>query len=596
MDRPGTGVALEAALARWGRAAAVVVLVVAALDWVGWATGVEGLTRVYRTWPQMVPWTALWLEALAAAILVQSGQPSRGRVWVGRGVAVVVGALAVVVFAEYATARSLGLDQVWFGETVRTLQSSWPGRPSPQTAASVLLLAAAVALTRLDRRWTCVVWPVCVVGGAVISLVSVAAYLFDAVTLVDVTPSTGMAISTALAVLLLVVATSVARPDRPPLAWLLARPDRGALVRLYGLAVGFLILVALSRLTFLALGRSENAAFALSVMVSTAVAVLVGFHLRHQEQSLLIEKEQLSRERADAEMRYRILADNAVDIIVHLRGSQVAWISPSVEAALGGPPQRWIGSGFSRRVHPDDLDTLAIALQRIASGESVLQRFRVRSVDGGYHWVDGHGKPYVDAEGNTDGLIAALRMVDDRVEAEQQLERLARFDTLTGLANRAEAIGRLESALEHPPAFGTHLGILFCDVDHFKDINDTWGHGIGDAVLTTLAARIRESVRQGDTVGRTGGDEILVVLPGLHSIDEVAHIGEKIRCRAAEPIHKSGNTIHATLSIGATIAVPGEPVSSITARADAAMYQAKSGDRNTVIQVEPTQRSRPTVR
>jgi diguanylate cyclase (GGDEF)-like protein/PAS domain S-box-containing protein len=420
--------------------------------------------------------------------------------------------------------------------------------------------------------------------------------LFGAVTLVDVTPSTGMAISTALFVLLLVLAMSVTCPDRPPLAWLLARPDRGALVRLYGLAVGFLILVALSRLTFLALGRSENAAFALSVMVCTAVVVVVGFHLRHQEQSLLIEKEQLSRERADAEMRYRILADNAVDIIVHLRGSQVAWVSPSVETALGGPHQRWIGSGFRRRIHPDDLNTLATALQRIAGGESVLQRFRVRSVDGGYHWVDGHGKPYVDAAGDTDGLIAALRIVDDRVEAERLLERLARFDILTGLANRAEAISRLESALEHPPAFGTHLGILFCDVDRFKDINDTWGHGIGDAVLITLAARIRESVRQGDTVGRTGGDEILVVLPGLHSIDEVAHIGEKIRCRAAEPIHECGNTIHATLSIGATIAVLGEPVSSITARADAAMFEAKSGGRNTVIRVEPTPGSRPTIR
>ena len=596
MDRPGTGVALEAALARWGRAAAVVVLVVAALDWVGWATGVEGLTRVYRTWPQMTPWTALWLAGLGTAILVQSGRPSPGRVWAGRGLAAVVGAFAVVVLAEYVTARSFGLDQVWFGEAVRTLQSSWPGRPSPQTTPSVLLLSAAVALTRLDRPWTRVVWPVCLAGAMVTPFVSVLAYLFEDLSLVDFRATTGIAISTALAVLLLVVATSVARPDRPPLAWLLARPDRGALVRLYGLAVGFLLLVALSRLTFLALGRSENAAFALSVMVCTAVVVLVGFRLRHQEQSLLIEKEQLSRERADAEMRYRILADNAVDIIVHLRGSQVVWVSPSVEAALGGPLQRWIGSGFRRRIHPDDLDTLAIALQRIASGESVLQRFRVRSVDGGDHWVDGHGKPYVDAEGNTDGLIAALRIVDDRVEAERRLERLARFDTLTGLANRAEAIGRLESALEHPPAFGTHLGILFCDVDHFKDINDTWGHGIGDAVLITLAARIRGSVRQGDTVGRTGGDEILVVLPGLHSIDEVAHIGEKIRCRAAEPIHESGNTIHATLSIGATIAVPGEPVSSITARADAAMYQAKLGDRNTVIRVEPTQRSRPTVR
>ena len=86
------------------------------------------------------------------------------------------------------------------------------------------------------------------------------------------------------------------------------------------------------------------------------------------------------------------------------------------------------------------------------------------------------------------------------------------------------------------------------------------------------------------------------MLPGLHSIDEVARIGEKIRCRAAEPIHESGKTIHATLSIGATIAVPGEPVSSVTARADAAMYQAKLSDRNTVILIEPTQRSRPTIR
>lgn len=111
------------------------------------------------------------------------------------------------------------------------------------------------------------------------------------------------------------------------------------------------------------------------------------------------------------------------------------------------------------------------------------------------------------------------------------------------------------------------------------------GHGIGDTVLATLAARIRSGVRDGDTVGRTGGDEILVLLPGVGSIDEVTQIAEKIRCRAAEPIEVPGNAIRATLSIGATIARPGEPVDSITARADAAMYQAKSGDRNTVTQV-----------
>ena len=180
MDSVSPHLGSDVNLARWGRAAVAVVLAVAALDWVGWATNVEGLTRVYRTWPQMVPWTALWLAGLAVAILLQTGQPSRGRVWVGRGLAMVVGAGAVVVLGEYVFGQSFGLDSMWFGQAVRTLQSSWPGRPSPQTASSVLLLAAAVALTRSDRRWTRVVWSVCLMGGGAIALISIAAYVFGA--------------------------------------------------------------------------------------------------------------------------------------------------------------------------------------------------------------------------------------------------------------------------------------------------------------------------------------------------------------------------------------------------------------------------------
>jgi len=584
MNHPDPGVRLDTALARYGRAAVVIVLVGTALDWVGWSAGVEQLTRVYPTWPQMTPWTALWLAALGAAILVQSGHPSRGRVWVGRVVAAVVGVLAVVVLAEYATDRSFGLDQVWFGDAVRALQASWPGRPSPQTAVSVLLVAAAAALTRVDPGAR-VAWPTCLLVGGFIPFVSAAAYSFNALALVGVTPSTGQAISTASALLLLVTATAAARPDRFPLAWLLARPDRRSLVRLVSILAGLPIIVALSRVAFLAFGLREQEQWALSIMVGTIIVGSVTFHLSQREQRSLIEKELVSKQRAAAEARYRILADNAVDIIVHLRGGEIAWVSPSVEAALGAPPHHWIGSDFSHHIHPDDLDTVATALQRIACGESVLQRFRARAVDGSYHWIDGHGKPYVDAEGDTDGLIAALRIADDRVEAEQRLERLARFDVLTGLVNRAEAIDRLESALQQPRTPGMYIGVLFCDVDRFKDINDTWGHVVGDAVLATLAARIRGCVRREDTVGRTGGDEILVLLPGVHSIDEATRIAEKIRCRAAEPIHESGNTIRASVSIGATIAVPGESVTAVTARADAVMYQAKSGDRKTTTRI-----------
>jgi diguanylate cyclase (GGDEF)-like protein len=218
-------------------------------------------------------------------------------------------------------------------------------------------------------------------------------------------------------------------------------------------------------------------------------------------------------------------------------------------------------------------------------GTTVLSRFRVRAKDGEYHWVDAHGRLYVDAEGKADGVITALRIVDEQVEAERRLERLARFDTLTGLVNRAEAIVRFEAALEHPRNPGAHLGVLFCDVDHFKTINDTWGHLTGDVVLLTLAQRISQTVRAGDTVGRLGGDELLVLLPGMHNLDEVAMVAEKIRCRAAEPIHLAGVTVWATISIGATIAERGESVYKLMARADIAMYEAKRAGRNTVTRI-----------
>ncbi len=582
MDRAGPHTRLGAVLAWWGRAAVVVVLGVAAVDWAGWATGIDRLTRVFPSWPDMTPWTALLVAGLGAAILVQSGRPSRTQVWVGYGLAVVAGVLAVVFLAEYATGRSFGLDQVWFPETVHTMQETWPGRPSPQTGLSVLLLSIAVGLTRLDRPWTPVAWAVGLVAAMALPWVVVTAFIFDVVSLVGVTRSTGMGISTALAVLLLVAAAFLARPDRNPVAWLLARPDGWALVRMVGTLAGPPILIGLSRLAFLTLGVREDAAWVLSISVSTVVVGVATFYWSQREQKLLIEKELLSHQRAEVEARYRILADNAVDVIAHLRDREVAWISPSVQATFGDPPEQWIGSDFSRRLHPDDLDTLAGAQHRIALGKPAVERFRVRAANDDFHWVDCHCKPYVDAEGNTDGVIAALRVVDDQVEAQRQLERLARFDTLTGLTNRAETITRLDATLKHPRSHGSHLGVLFCDVDHLKAINDTWGHVVGDVVLSTLADRIRECVRGGDTVGRIGGDEMVVLLPGLHSLDEAAQIGEKIRCRAAAPIHHGGKTIHATLSIGATLAAPGEPVSAITARADEAMYQAKQVGRNTV--------------
>ena len=591
---PG-GVRREVAPAAWfERATVAVVFGLALVVWLGWATGIEQLTRVVASWPQMTPWSALCLAMLGAAIALQTGSPPRARGWAGCGLAVLASVLAVVFLVEYATGRSFGLDQLWFGESVRTYQSSWPGRPSPRTGWSVLLLSAAVTLMRVDRRWVKPAWPLLLVSAAVLPLLSTVGYLFEALVLVDITGSTGMGISTALSLLLLVTAALVARPDRQPLAWLLARPDCRALFRLVGILAGLPLLVGLLRFALLALGVGDDAAWALSITVGAAVIGAAAFYLSQHEQRLLIEKEALASQRAEAEKRYRILADNTVDIvihlqgaIVHLHGTEIAWISPSVQAAFGDPPQQWIGSDFAHRIHAEDLDTLTTVLNQITPADPGLARFRVRAADGGYHWVECHAKPYLDEERNIDGVIAALRIVDKQVETERQLEQLARFDTLTGLVNRAEAISRLQTALMCAREPGPHLGVLFCDIHHFKAVNDTWGHNAGDVVLSTLAARIRACVRQGDTVGRTGGDEMLVLLPGLHNLDEATQIAESIRSRCAEPIDLAGKAIRATLSIGATIAAPGESIVTMTSRADTAMYQAKNAGRNTVTRIQP---------
>ena len=166
-------------------------------------------------------------------------------------------------------------------------------------------------------------------------------------------------------------------------------------------------------------------------------------------------------------------------------------------------------------------------------------------------------------------------------EFEVDLLRMRSREGLSGLTTIPETLARLEFSLDSPRVHGPHLGVLLCKIDDFITITDRWGDAFGDVVLATLAVRIRQAVRQGDTVGRFGWDEALVLLPGVHSLDNVAQVAEKIRCRAEEPIHHSGVTIGATLSIGATLAVPGESVETLKARLETAVNAAKQAGRNT---------------
>ena len=128
--------------------------------------------------------------------------------------------------------------------------------------------------------------------------------------------------------------------------------------------------------------------------------------------------------------------------------------------------------------------------------------------------------------------------------------------------------------------------MLFCDIDRFKGINDTFGHGAGDEVLRTLGDRVSAAIRVDDFAARIGGDEILVVLTGVSDLDAAEAVAEKIRSAAAEAIpYDGGPDLHTSLSIGVAIAHPGESSDALIERADNAMYAAKRAGRDQVVTI-----------
>ncbi len=164
-----------------------------------------------------------------------------------------------------------------------------------------------------------------------------------------------------------------------------------------------------------------------------------------------------------------------------------------------------------------------------------------------------------------------------------ELERLAYYDALTSLLNRHAIMDKLGEWLAHVKRYGTKLSIAMLDIDHFKHVNDTRGHCVGDRVLCDVARILRGSIRQTDYLGRYGGEEFLVILPGTDAVG-AAIMGERIRAGLAETpaVDPTGGTFSLTVSVGITERYESDDDDSIISRADAALYLAKEMGRNRV--------------
>jgi diguanylate cyclase (GGDEF)-like protein/PAS domain S-box-containing protein len=277
----------------------------------------------------------------------------------------------------------------------------------------------------------------------------------------------------------------------------------------------------------------------------------------------------------ESERRYRLLADSSTDaVLLSNTATDVVWVSPAAREVLGWDPEQLVGRRASDFIHPEDLpDVVAQVARSAETGEPVRMRYRWRQPGGTYRWVEAGGRPFVDDEG-VPRRVVHLRDIDEQVRMEQELDFRATHDHLTGLLNRGEALSRLGALLDGAEDEGV-LAVAYLDLDVFKQINDSHGHAAGDELLRATARRIEACVRADDVVGRIGGDELLVVLTGLPSVDAALVVAEKLRACAREPVDLPGRTISSTVSVGLAVAHPGESLDSLLARSDKAMYRAK---------------------
>jgi diguanylate cyclase (GGDEF)-like protein/PAS domain S-box-containing protein len=239
---------------------------------------------------------------------------------------------------------------------------------------------------------------------------------------------------------------------------------------------------------------------------------------------------------------------------------------------------------LDQRTHPDDRAGMELARDAHFSGlaPTYFNEHRIRCKDGSWKWVLSRGMLIGrDADGRPLRMIGTHTDITERKDAEALIRQQAFFDTLTGLPNRRMMRERLEQEIRRSRRDNQQLAILFIDLDHFKEVNDTLGHDSGDQLLIEAARRIKQCVRDSDTVARMGGDEFTVILADICSTDHLEPLLQKILRSMDALFQIGGEQVFVSASIGITLyPVDGTEIEELFKNADQALYVAKGEGRN----------------
>jgi len=283
-----------------------------------------------------------------------------------------------------------------------------------------------------------------------------------------------------------------------------------------------------------------------------------------------------------AETKYRFLVEKTLVGVYIVQGDYFSYVNPRFAEIFGYSAEEILREGnILNFIDQEDRAFVAGNFRRQLSGETGSQQyeFRGRRKDGSRVYVEA-----LNGLGTYNGrnaILGTLIDISERKQAEEKVLHLAYHDPLTGLPNRMLFNDRAEQAMAMARRENEVLALLFIDLDRFKAINDTLGHDAGDRLLCEVAGRLRECVRESDTVSRFGGDEFNLLLTQVRNESDTELIAHKILRALRVPIHIEGHELHGTVSIGiALFPRDGNDVQTLIKNADTALYRAKDLGRN----------------
>ena len=263
----------------------------------------------------------------------------------------------------------------------------------------------------------------------------------------------------------------------------------------------------------------------------------------------------------------------------------VRW-SPQAENIFGWNSDEILGIplDISPLLHDEDRAGFAGLVGRLMSGEEprATGLTRNRRRDGETIWCEWYHSALLDDQGQIVSILSFVQDVSSRIQAEERLQYLATRDALTGLPNRLLLHERLNQAIALAKRGGRRVGVLFIDLDRFKNVNDTLGHRIGDELLKRVAASLSSALRETDLLARLGGDEFMVIVEDFDDRAVLGRVAQKLLDAIAQPFEIEGNDIFVTSSIGIAVYPDDtDDPEELLKFADVAMYRSKDLGRNT---------------